>query len=115
MSKNIKSHNGTVPEHLKKALKMAGMKQAELAEAVGMQRQTITDIMSGRRIIYASEIITFANALGITPNHLFGVNDSEIRVVKEEDSEVIASIYGTDAICLDGYRAEIVNDDELLT
>ena len=117
MSANIRSHNSTVPEHLKKALKMAGITQAELAEAVGMQRQAITDIMSGRRIIHACEIISFARALGVTPNHLFGINDSEIRVVKVEDSEVIASIYGTVAICLEGYRAEIVNenDDGVLT
>lgn len=108
MSENIKNYNSVIPEHLKKVLKTTGMKQVELAEAVGLSRQAVTDIMSGRRLVYASEILTFAKALGVTPNHLFGIDDSEIRVVKSGDSEVIASIYGNVAICLEGYRAEIV-------
>lgn len=113
MSEKIKRINGPVPENLKRIMKEKRIKQTDLSCQFGVPRQRITDIIAGRRIVYAAEIVAFAEALGVPVGELFGeTRTKEIRVVREEDSEVIASIAESEAIYKDGYRVEVVNDSD---
>ena len=116
MSSKIKNINDVIPENLKGILSKKKIRQAELARLLKRPRQTIADWISGRRIIYPIDVKQIANVLGVSPNALFGIEDpKEFRIVREEASEVIASITQDDIIYRDGYRVELINDNDELT
>lgn len=75
MSKAVEAANGPLATSLKMIIKSKGIKQSFLAEKVGVSRQTISDIIAGRRIAYPAEIIKISLALGTTPNELLGFDD----------------------------------------
>lgn len=111
MSENIRKLNSSVPDNLKRILKRKGMKQSVFSKALGIPRQRITDIISGRRLVYPSEIMQMAKALDVSPNELFGMGNREIRIVRENDLEVIASITPSNIIYKEGYRVEEIVDN----
>lgn len=110
MSEKVRALNGPVPDNLKRILKQKKIKQIELARMLGVPRQRITDIMAGRRLAYPSEIAEIAALLHVTPNALFGLEPVEVRIVSEDDAELIASITQQDVIYKEGYRVEINED-----
>lgn len=106
MSEEIKTRNGSIPENLKKLMKQNKMRQSDIAAALGVPKQRITDIISGRRSVYPSDILEICKVLDTTPNKLFGIvhETGEILVTKGKDREVIASISDQDIILKEGYE-----------
>lgn len=49
------------------------IQQQLLAEKAGFSAKMFSDMMNNRRIIYGDDILHIAEALGVTPNELFGV------------------------------------------
>lgn len=72
---DIKSMNANVPEAISKIISAKGMKQYAVAQRAGMSAQMLTDIINGRRLIKAHDIIMLSKALEVTPNDLFTPTD----------------------------------------
>lgn len=60
-------------ELLKCKVRKSGMTQKEIAEKAGMTPQALNDMLNGRKIIRAEHIPIITEALGISPNDLYGI------------------------------------------
>lgn len=70
---SIKSNNQPVAENITKIISDAGLKQWVIAERAGFDAQTFSDMLNGRRLIKMCDVMKIANALGVTPNDLYGI------------------------------------------
>lgn len=70
---SIKSNNQPVAENITKIISDAGLKQWVIAERTGFDAQTFSDMLNGRRLIKMCDVMKIANALGVTPNDLYGI------------------------------------------
>ena len=70
----------TLYKNIKKLREELGMSQDELAEKTGYtSRSSIAKIEKGLVDLQQSKIISFANALGVTPSQLMGCDDSSYK------------------------------------
>jgi transcriptional regulator with XRE-family HTH domain len=70
---------------LKSARQKAGLNQTELAKLVGISNKRYQHYECGRRQPDNNMVLSLANALGVTPNDLFGVIPSlDENVIKKE-------------------------------
>lgn len=60
-----------IAENAKKIIKEKGYKQKAIAERAGYDAQKFNNMLNGRKIIIADDILPIANALGVEPNELF--------------------------------------------
>ena len=72
----IAARNEPVPGNLRRILKRKGLKQCEVARKLGKKAQEITDMLRGRRIIYARDIAALASALDVSVSELFQVPET---------------------------------------
>ena len=72
---DIKYLNANVPEAITRIIGAKGMKQYVVAQRAGMSAQMLTDIINGRRLIKANDIVALSRALEVTPNDLFTPTD----------------------------------------
>lgn len=49
-----------------------GVKQKAIAEKAGITEKAFSHMLNGRKLITDAHILPICNALGITPNELFG-------------------------------------------
>lgn len=63
----------TVVNNIKKILDEQGMKQKALAIRAGYNEKAFSNMMNGRRLIKADDVLKIANALSVEPNRLFGM------------------------------------------
>lgn len=68
---NISTMNSTVPAAIERIINQRGMKKCVVAARANMTPQMFNDMLNGRRLIKASDIVMIAQALGVTPNELF--------------------------------------------
>lgn len=68
---NMVSYNATIPENVFRIIKESGMKQCAVAEKAGYTKQQFNDMLNGRRVIKAMDILALSHALGVSPNDLF--------------------------------------------
>lgn len=54
-------------------IKEKGFKQCAVANKAGFSARELNDILCGRKVLRADHVIPICNALGITPNDLFGI------------------------------------------
>ena len=70
----------TLYKNIKKLREELGMSQDELAEKTGYtSRSSIAKIEKGLVDLQQSKIISFANALGVTPSQLMGWDDCSYK------------------------------------
>lgn len=69
---NTAEWNATLPIYITKIIKSSGMKQVAVAERAGLSPQKFSEMLHGKRIIKASDIINISRALNVTPNEIFG-------------------------------------------
>lgn len=72
MSK-AKEYNYIIPAIIKTMLDKKGLKIGAFATQNGYRAQELTDMLNGRKIIKATDIVKIAKALNVTPNDLFGM------------------------------------------
>lgn len=65
-----------VADNIYRIIKEKNFKQSAIAIAAGYNRKTFNDLLRGRKMITANDIIPICNALGVMPNDLFST-DSE--------------------------------------
>lgn len=68
---NISAMNSTVPAAIERIINQRGMKKCVVAARANMTPQMFNDMLNGRRLIKASDIVMIAQALEVTPNELF--------------------------------------------
>ena len=68
---SITTMNATIPVAVARIIEERGLKQRAVAKRAGMSDQTLSDMLNGRRLIKAKDILALAHALDVTPNDLF--------------------------------------------
>lgn len=68
---SIANMNATVPIAVIRIIGERGLKQGAVAERAGMSNQMLSDMLNGRRLIKARDVLALAKALDVTPNDLF--------------------------------------------
>ena len=68
----------SINRNLRKALRRSGVKQVDAAKACGMKYQDFHRAVSGRRPIYADEVMALAAAAKTDPLTLLGKWDEEV-------------------------------------
>lgn len=68
---SIATMNATVPIAVNRIIGERGLKQGAVAERAGMSNQMLSDMLNGRRLIKARDVLALAKALDVTPNDLF--------------------------------------------
>lgn len=58
-------------------IKEKGFKQCAIANKAGFSARELNDILCGRKVFRADYVIPICDALGVTPNDLFGITPSE--------------------------------------
>lgn len=71
------NNNSVVPENIERIIREKGIKQCAVAEKAGYSKQQFNDMLNGRKIIKAVDILTIAQALGVFPNDLYGIKEEE--------------------------------------
>lgn len=66
-----------ITENVERLLKERGIKKGAFAEKAGYTLQQFSRILTGRSRIYWDDVLRLANALGVTPNELYGINIKE--------------------------------------
>lgn len=56
--------------NVKRYLNMKGLKQKIVAEKAGFGEREFSNMLNGRKVIKAEDIIPIANALGVEPNDI---------------------------------------------
>lgn len=69
----IELYNGCLAKSIKGVIKQKGLKQKNVAEKAGFSEKEFSAILNNRRIIRVDEVMDIANALGVTPNELYGI------------------------------------------
>ncbi len=63
-------------EIIKRVIFEKGLKKQAVAERMGITPQQFSDMLNKRRTIKYTDIVPICDALGITPNDLYGVTKS---------------------------------------
>lgn len=69
---SVKERNATVPENIKRIVSEKGFKYSAVASWAGITPVAFSNMLNGRQIIAAYDLVAIADALGVTPNDLFG-------------------------------------------
>lgn len=65
----------TVAENIYKIMQEKSLIQAGVAEKAGYTPKSFNDMLRGRKLILADDVLKICKALGITPNDLFGYKE----------------------------------------
>lgn len=73
---DIQSSNSVVADNLKFCINDRGLKQSAIARKAGFSPQEFSDMLNGRRIMRAIDIVNIINALdNVDANDLFGIKE----------------------------------------
>lgn len=61
-----------VCKNIKRIIQEKGLKQKSVAVKAGFTDQQFSNLLNGRKIFSAYDVLRIANALDVTPNELFG-------------------------------------------
>ena len=70
------NNNSVVPENIERIIKEKGIKQYAVANRAGYTKQQFNDMLNGRKIIKAIDILAIAKALEVSPNDLYGIKEN---------------------------------------
>ncbi len=68
----MKSNDSIIP-NVRKIIDEKGIKQKKVAELAGYPCKTFSNMLNGRRCIDSDDVWKIAQALGVTPNDLYGL------------------------------------------
>lgn len=66
-----------VCKYTKEIIQDKGLKQKSVAVKAGYTDQQLSNLLNGRKIFSAYDILRIANALEVTPNDLFGITSNK--------------------------------------
>lgn len=73
----IAESNANLPQNIDRIIDAKGMKQGAIAKRAGFTVQQMSDMLNGRRIIKAVDVIAFAKALNVNIQVLYDGNYEE--------------------------------------
>ena len=76
---SIEKANGQISENIQSIIKERRLKGNEVARKLGISGKQFSDMLNGRKLIRVIDILSIANALGVTPNDVFGIR-SNVKV-----------------------------------
>ena len=65
-------------EKIERIIKEKGIKQYAVANKAGYTKQQFNDMLNGRKIIKAIDILAIAKALEVSPNDLYGIKENAV-------------------------------------
>jgi len=65
-----------IAANIKKIITKQDVKQKSVAQKAGVPEKKFSNMLNGRKLIAAHDILPICDALDVTPNELFGVGDS---------------------------------------
>lgn len=68
---SVKERNAVVPENIKRIMAEKGLKCGAVANWAGITVAAFSNMLNGRQIIDANDLVAIADALNVTPNDLF--------------------------------------------
>lgn len=71
----IADFNYPASENIATIIKEKGLKQAYVAEKAGYSAQELSDMLNGRRLIKACDILKLSTVLNVTANDLYAMPD----------------------------------------
>ena len=74
--RDITESNSIVAIRMKEVIREKGLRQASVATKAGFTSQELNDMLNGRRIMRAADIVSLINVVkdfGIDANYLFGI------------------------------------------
>ena len=74
---SIKNNNRPVADNVARIIAELGLKQRAVAEKAGFGAQAFSDMLNGRRLIKLCDVVLIAEALGVTPNDLYGIEEDK--------------------------------------
>lgn len=63
----------SIRDEIKNRINISGMKQKKIAAIAGYGEKEFSNILKGRKRMDAVDVFRISQALGITPNDLFGI------------------------------------------
>ncbi len=72
------NNNSVVPKNIERIIKEKGIKQYAVANKAGYTKQQFNDMLNGRKIIKAIDILAIAKALEVSPNDLYGIKENAV-------------------------------------
>lgn len=69
--------NGIIPNNIRKIIIQKGLRYNAVARRVGITNKKLSDMLNGRRIIKAIDIMRISEALEVTPNEIFGTDSNQ--------------------------------------
>lgn len=74
---SIKNNNRPVADNVARIIAELGLKQRAVAKKAGFEAQAFSDMLNGRRLIKLCDVVLIAEALGVTPNDLYGIEEDK--------------------------------------
>lgn len=68
------TYKSIIAENTKQILKERGLKQCAFAERIGYNSRAFSNMLCGRRVITADDVLIIARELDVDPNFLFGIH-----------------------------------------
>lgn len=66
-----------IADNTKRIIAERGLKNRAVAERAGFSVQQFSALINKRKIMKDTDVMAIANALGVTPNDLFGIQSSQ--------------------------------------
>lgn len=71
ISLNIKEMNYPVADNVSRIIDEKGLKQVYVAEKAGYSRQTLNDMINGRRLMKVKDVTNLKNVLNVSYDELY--------------------------------------------
>lgn len=65
----------SVPENIYKTIEEKMLVQAKVAKRAGYTPKAFNDMLKGRKLILADDVLKISKALGVSPNELLGYEE----------------------------------------
>lgn len=88
----MEKNQATIAERLKEALRVRGMKQADLVRATGLDRGAISSYLSGKYEPKQKAIYKMAQALSVSEGWLMGFNTTMDRSEESKKNDQLAKL-----------------------
>lgn len=73
----VYSDSKELADNVARIIAELGLKQRAVAEKAGFEAQAFSDMLNGRRLIKLCDVVLIAEALGVTPNDLYGIEEDK--------------------------------------
>lgn len=89
---NIKEMNYPFDVGVLNSIKRKGIKQTYVADKAGYTRQELNDMLNGRRLIKARDVLKLSLALGVTADDIYKAGKDSEDAPEDADTGVLQEV-----------------------